>query len=461
MNRKKKQLRELTDADIAACEPESIWLETRRSPLPAHSVLWAIILLLLVAVGWAYYAKVDKVVVAEGKLVTTRPPVILKPLERTVVKSINVRVGQVVEAGQSLITLDPTVNATELALMEQQRDAWLCHALRLRAEQARQEHFMLPENLAHTTYGLAQQNIWGTRRAYYMQKMRSYEENTIRYHSIASSVQASLDKYAELMEPMRQIEEVYEALQRRGATARVDVFQVQMQRMGNEIEIENQRANLVENQQLELTSRAEARVFEEEWYKNISEELAEVELKLMEQEEKIRQTRWLASMENIKSPCRGVVHEIAPYQEGSAVREAEAVITLIPLDVPLEAQVDILPRDVGLLQRGDIARIKFDAFPFQQHGTLTGEILSLSADTYESNSNVEENPDPSSVVTSGRIPQYRALLALEGNLKGVPDTLWQISGMKVRAEIKVGEHRVISYLFNPFIKALDESIREP
>lgn len=35
------------------------------------------------------------------------------------------------------------------------------------------------------------------------------------------------------------------------------------------------------------------------------------------------------------------------------------------------------------------------------------------------------------------------------------------SGMTLRAEIKVGERRVISYLLNPFLKAMDESVREP
>ena len=65
MARKKKKLRELTDADIAACEPESIWLETRKCPLPAHCVLWVVVLLLISAVVWACLAKVDVVVVAE------------------------------------------------------------------------------------------------------------------------------------------------------------------------------------------------------------------------------------------------------------------------------------------------------------------------------------------------------------------------------------------------------------
>lgn len=460
MSRNNKK-RELTEADIAACEPEAIWLETRRCPLPAHSVLTGLILLLATLTIWACLAKVDKVVAAEGRLTTTRPNITLKPLERTVIKTVDVRVGQIVETGQTLVTLDPTVNAAELATLQQQRDTWLCHALRLRAERQEADTFALPPELAASGPGRTQQEIWQTRQAYHRQKMHSFAENITRYQAIAASVQASLDKYAELMQPMRQIEEMYAALQKQGATARIDVCQVQMQRMGNEIEIENQRANLVENQQLEKSAQAEAQVFEEEWRKDIASELADVELKLSEVEEQIRQTAWLAQQERLVAPCRCMVHEIAPYQEGSAVQEAEAMITLVPLDSGLEAQVDILAQDIGHLRRGDRARIKLDAFPFQQYGTLEGVIESISADTYESQANAQEQPDPAAAATGGRTPQFRARLTLSGQLKGVPEELWQSAGMKLRAEIKVGERRVISYLLNPFLKALDESIREP
>ena len=33
--------------------------------------------------------------------------------------------------------------------------------------------------------------------------------------------------------------------------------------------------------------------------------------------------------------------------------------------------------------------------------------------------------------------------------------------MRLRAEIVVGRRRIITYIFNPFFKAIDEAIREP
>lgn len=454
MSRKRK-LKELTDADIAACEPESIWLETRACPLPAHIVLWSIMGLLLIGIVWACVAKVDKVVAAEGKLVTTRPDITLKPLERAVVKSVDVRIGDVVEEGQSLITFDPTVNEAEQRALQARVDALRAQAQRLQAEQNDADYPAAGDTPAEQQ----QARLFRERRAFYRSRIACHDENIARYTAMVDAVQQALNSYDELMRPMTQIEEMYTKLAEKGVVATATLYQVQMQRIGNEIEIDKQRASLIENKQLILTSRAEKQAFVDEWKRDIAAELAETQVSLADAEEKLRETSFLAGLENMKAPCRAVVHEIAPYQEGSGVREAEAVITLIPLDVPVEAQVDILPRDIGMLKRGDTARIKLDAFPFQQHGTLEGRITHLSANTYESNANAEENPNPADL--NGRHAQYRARLSLSGSLRGVAEEQIYQSGMKLRAEIKVGERRVISYLLNPFLKAMDESIREP
>lgn len=461
MSRKKKKLKELTDADIAACEPESIWLETRKCPVPAHSVLWVIILLLVLGVVWACMSKVDIVVAAEGKLVTTRPNITMKPLERSVIKSVPVRVGQVVEKDQVLVELDPTVNAAELKSLTDQLAHYRCMEARLKAEQKEATELQMPEDLQSAESATQQLALFRTRSDYYAKRVAFLQASVTRYASTSDSVKTSLAKYDEMMEPLNRIEETYVALAERDLVPRVEMLNTKIQRMGNEIEVENQRTRLVEDEQMRLTAEAELATFVAEWKQQIDEQLAETGLQIMALREKIRQTSYLATTENLKAPCRAVVHEIAPYQEGSAVREAEAFITLIPLDEPLEAEVDILPKDVGLLRMGDCARIKLDAFPFQKYGTLTGRITYISADTIESASNLDQMEDNALTAAGGKRPQFRVRMAVDGQLDGVPAQLWQSAGMRLRAEVKVGERTVISYLMHPFLKAMDESIREP
>lgn len=462
MSRKKKKLRELTDADIGACEPESIWLETRRCPVPAHSVMWVIVLLLVSAAVWACVSKVDKVVAAEGKLVTTRPNITMKPLERSVIKSVPVRMGQVVEKDQVLVELDPTVNAAELKSLTEQLAHYRCQEARLKAEQNGASELSLPADLNGTEPAVRQRALFRTRCDYFAKRVAYLQTSVDRYTATSASVEKSLAKYDEMMEPLNRIESVYVKLADQGLAPKVEMLNTKIQRMGNEIEVENQRTRLVEDEQMRLTAAAELVTFVAEWKQQIDEQLAETGLQIMDLREKIRRTSYLATTESLKAPCRAVVHEIAPYQEGSAVREAEAYITLIPLDEPLEAEVDILPKDVGLLRKGDTARLKLDAFPFQKYGILQGRITYISADTVESTSNLDQEERNSlSAVTGGKRPQFRVRMAVEGNLDGVPAQLWQSAGMRLRAEIKVGERTVISYLMHPFLKAMDESIREP
>jgi hemolysin D len=123
---------------------------------------------------------------------------------------------------------------------------------------------------------------------------------------------------------------------------------------------------------------------------------------------------------------------------------------LVPLDVPLEAEASIAAKDIGFIKVGDEVRIKFDAFPFQKHGTAIGTVRTISQDAF---SNEGENPGPSFYKT-------RVTLKFE-SMRNLPDKFRFIPGMTIIAEIKVGDRSVISYVTYPFIKGMDESFREP
>ncbi len=452
------QLKPLTDEDIASCEPEAIWLETRRVPLPAHAVMWLLCLLLALALGWACVARVDRIVEAEGKLVTTRPNVTLKPLENSLVREVLVRPGQRVRAGDVLISFDPTVSLAELRNQQQQHDSKLCEVVRLEAELAGAPGYQVPEGISSGKDDAEQQQLFASRKAYVEGRERYFAQYIERYSKMAESLETSMGIYRERLASMERIEGMYKALEAKKMVPIKDSLEVQMQRLAIEIEIENQRASLVEYRQMLQQCEAERDVFRAEWRQQIAQQLVEARRDLIGYAEGVKKYTLLAAQTEMRAPCDAVVHEIAPYQEGSGVREAEALVTLIPLGVPLEAEVDIQPREVGRVRVGDEVKLKLDAFPFQQHGTLAGQLRFISADTYESRSNVAEDASPAAGMPR---PQFRARVAVSGSLRGVEDAAWQSAGMKLRAEIKVGERSVISYLLNPFLKAMDESIREP
>ena len=173
-NTKPKTLREAEEF-----QPDAIMLEAQRPPFPMHVVWFLVVALLFLMIVWASLAKVDKIVAADGQLTTVRPTITMKPYERTVIKTVNIRPGQRVKKGQVLFTFDPTLTESDYAKLLEQRQSLNAHKLRLEAELVGYDKpFVLPENPDQDMKN--QLGIFEARKLYYREKIRSYDENLIR-----------------------------------------------------------------------------------------------------------------------------------------------------------------------------------------------------------------------------------------------------------------------------------------
>jgi HlyD family secretion protein len=152
-----------------------------------------------------------------------------------------------------------------------------------------------------------------------------------------------------------------------------------------------------------------------------------------------------------------VVLELGQRSIGSVAKEAEPLVTLVPADNRVEAEVDVDSSDVARLRVGDSVRVKFDALPFQRHGTVDGTLRVITENSFQpdKNRNGDSKPD-------GQPAFFRARIALGPlALRDVPADFRLIPGMTATAEIKVGRRTIISYLLDPIVRLFDESLREP
>src|SRR5689334_21409124 len=83
-------------------------IEGARPPWTARLTLYVLLACVVSAVVWASVATVDRIVVAHGKLVTTASTLVVQPLETSIVRSIDVTIGELVHRGDTLATLDQT-----------------------------------------------------------------------------------------------------------------------------------------------------------------------------------------------------------------------------------------------------------------------------------------------------------------------------------------------------------------
>src|ERR1700726_2775832 len=103
-------------------------------PRSARGIVWIVASMVLAIVAAMAVIPVDQVVTARGIVVSQSPTILVQPLETAIVRSIDVREGQVVKAGDVLARLDPTFAAADLAPLAAKERTLEAEVARLQAE---------------------------------------------------------------------------------------------------------------------------------------------------------------------------------------------------------------------------------------------------------------------------------------------------------------------------------------
>lgn len=433
--------------EIAEFQSDATELESQRPPFPARAALYLILLLLLSVLLWACLFKVDEIVVAPGKFIPSSNDIVMKPFETVVIKKVEVEVGQRVKEGQSLIVFNNSINQANVNRLTEHLDSIKEEVDRLTAE-FNGGDYAPAQGGRHVQWQTA---LFAKRRSYCREKQAYYQENIKRLEAALNTVGRSVVKQQERLDSLNLLENMFEKLRDKQVASLKELVEIKVSRLQIEGDIDNQRNKLVEIEHELLSANAERKSFFEEWNKIVIEDLVKARRTMNETQEELEKAKRLSSLDRLKAPFDAIVLEIAQLSEGSAVREAEPLITLVPLNAEIEAEVNVLPKDIGRIKTGEEVRVKLDAYPFQEHGLLDGRIRIISGDTFQ------DSPQDG----SAKQACYRCRVVVSGKLKNVSSNFRIIPGMQVTAEIKVGKRRIISYVLNPLIKAFDEALREP
>ena len=430
--------------DVVEFQPDALEIRNERLPLAIRLGVWLPFFLTVLAIVWATWAQVDVVVRGNGKLVTNVPTIVMKPLEKSVVRSIDVKIGDVVKKDQILITFDPSLNRSDADRLGNELAAFTAHKKRLQAELAQQ-----PYTDSENQFERYQQTIYRQRLEYYQERMNYFAETLSQIEASQKSREDSLSKQRERLAAVQKLEDMFSGLYEQKAASLKELIEMSITRMEMEATVDALDNELLELKHRKGSTEAERNSFIQEWRNSISEDLVTVDRNLTSVQKQYDQVAKLIEYLYLRAPCDAVVHEVAAFSPGSAVQEAEALITLIPLTEDIELECEILPQDIGKVALDASARIKLTAYPFQKHGTLSGKVLNISENTLAKGGE------------AGPLSYYRGRVSIAGELTGVPDNFRLIPGMEAQCEIKCGRRRVIEFVLYPLIKVFDETAREP
>ena len=438
---------------IIEFQPDAVEIEKRSVPGGARWTLYTVVLLLMLTVAWSYWAQVDKIVVASGKLVTVTSPVVVQSVTTAPIRTMHVRFGDRVRAGDVLATLDATFPEADLSALQSKLQGLDASLARLTAEKDGVE--FSPQAAVENIDWMMEYQVWLERKKQYDAKMNEFASEKNKLDVQMKNNDAEIEMQTENVGIYLELEKKWRELLRKGSMSNVDVLSREIQRRQTQKDLltsESLRDEMTTEYDA-LTKRKEA--FEAGWRAEVAVELLKKfqERKALQQE--IKKATQMSKYVDLKVPNdtgfdEFEVLEVADRSVGSVLQSGEALFKLIPVDAPLEAEIDIEGKDIALIQEGTEVRIKLAAFPYQQHGTLDGTIRTISEDAFEEDSQL------------GPTIKYRARVQLSDPIKLDKVKNARLSpGMSMIAEVKVGRRRVIQYFLYPIIRAWDTSIREP
>lgn len=454
------------DRLLTEFQPDAVEIETRSVPFGAPMTLYTVIALLTATVAWSCWAEVDKIVTAQGKLITINPPVVINASVAAQVRTMNVEFGDRVVAGQVLATLDPTYPEADLRQLRGRIASLDALITRLKAERDGLDYN--PSGLQTDPNAALERSVFIRRKAEYEARIREFEANQRRYTVQLENNETQIAIDREGLAKFDDILKTTRRLVKKGARTQQDIDGLIL-RMGET----KKTLEAAIGRRKELPKEIEAIsaqivAYRATWQSTMIAELAQATLQRNEAEQELAKVFHTNSQVELKVPVdlaqkEFFVLEVADISVGSVSQPGQPIFRLVGLEGPYEAEVEIPGKDISLinegtreqfeaseLPKGSQVRIKLASFPYQKHGTLDGVIRKISEGSFE-----KEGPQP--------LTMYRTRVEMidPDALQNVGKYFRLMPGMTVTAEIKVGKQRVVQYFLYPLIRYLDESIREP
>ena len=420
------------------------WAQLQQEPLRARGLLRIAGVVLVLLLLWAAFAEVDEVTRGEAKVVPTSQVQIIQSVDGGVVEEIMVREGQIVDAGQLLLRVDPTRFASSLGESRASQLALRAKAERLQAlTQGRP--FNPPADLLKDAPEIVahERGLYESRRAEISAQISITQSQLSQRQQELNEARARKESAERGLELVQRELNATRPMVATGAVSEVEVLRLDQQvarlrgdRDQATAQISRVQAAISEAQrrieEVQLTARNQ-----------MSAELSDTMSRLSALSEGGRALEDKVAKADIKSPVRGTVKRLLVNTVGGVVQPGREVVEIVPLDEALILEAQITPKDIAFLRPGLEAMVKFTAYDYAIYGGLKADVENIGADSV-----VDDKGNAFYIV---RLRTRQASLG-----EGLPI----IPGMVAQVDILTGKKTVLAYLLKPVLRAKANALSE-
>ena len=416
-----------------------------KTPQGGRIILWVVFIFIVVALIWASYTSLDEVTVGDGTVIPSSQVQQIQNLEGGILKEINAQVGQVVEKGQILMTIENTEALSSLREQQAEFINLQVRAARLEAESSGVE----PVFEAKDEYPL----VVNRELDLYQNKLESLRTNQV---SFEQQIEQKKQEIVEQEAKLENLKQTYafskEELDltrpafEQGAVSRVELLQLERevnQLQGDleatQLAIPRARSALREAQSKLAESEAKFRTESQEELTSVRSKLDQLRETSVSLEDKVSRTQ-------VRSPVKGIVKQIQINTVGGVIKPGVNMMEIVPIEDSLLIEAKVRPENIGFIQPGFKAVVKLSAYDFAIFGGLPGIVENISADTI-----LDEEGESFYLV---RVRTDKNYLGTENAPLSI------IPGMQATVDIITGKKTLLDYLLKPILKAKQNALRE-
>ena len=456
-------------------------------PLYTRLMAGSISLIVFGAIAWAYFSKIDEVAVAPGEVLGSTQVRPVRSLGEGTIRDIKVKEGDRVQKGDVMIERNSDLPQAEVDRLTKstrliQEDLGRLEAERTGAastgtnlqnqlQTSRFKDFEARQAaaIAEANSKLAVMNEAKVGLSRLQENLINAKTNVTNAKTNLVNAQSIVAKAKGLLANAQKREQGLRSLIADGAVPRLDymeaqngVIQAEAGVTTSEDSITNAQNKVTEAQdkvtsiEKQIAGQAQQIRQAEQGYQAArnqaagvgSERQSEILTQINKRNEEqatvqgeLVQARKQQEQNVIKSPVAGTIYSVKATK--GPVQAGEELLSILPEGEELLLEVKVLNRDIGFIRQGMKAKVKMATFPFQEFGTINGEVVQVSP-----NATTDKELG---LVFPTRIKLDKHSINVRGqNVKLTP-------GMSATGEIVTRKKSVLTFLTEPVTRRFNEA----
>ena len=403
---------------------------------------------------WSTLAPLESAAIAVGTVESESSRKTIQHLEGGIIKEILVADGDVVHAGQTLISLEDTKARAEAESLQGQLWDATAREARLQAEQRGEERVSFPAELkaaqkANPSLAVVlagQQSIFETRRQVFQSQAAVNRDRRAQVEKEIEGLTAQQSAASKRIDIVREEADTVAMLVNKGLERRPRLLSLQRETA----DIEGRRGEIVAQisraEQVINESQATLIKLENDRQNEIAQSLREVQSQIFQIRERLQAADDLLLRTAVKAPEDGVVTDLRVHTPGGVVGAGAPLMDLVPRQDRLVITARVRPEDIDVVRPGLGADVNLLPYNQRRVPRLKGIVTRVSADRL-----LDKRTDQ---------PYYATKIRVEDPRVAEIDGIRIIPGMPAQVFIKTGRGTVALYALKPLLDSFNNAFHE-